>query len=275
MSDPTGIDEATAARIEACCGFTATELLALEDLADKDDVVVYLSGSVVSGHANPWSDIDVFVVTDREPHSDFVMEATTNLVVPHEQAGRRIDFEYWRPHMLDDMARRLAQHEFASGRSIQGATFMQIEVIFMHRVRVGIPLMNAAGFAQLQARFDFDRLAAFLSEESIRRLDGEVEDLIGMRKGGDGDTALWVARQVLDVSVQAYLHSRGNTDPVAKWTVRYLDELAPSADHDRMRDDYWRLSYPGSGASLRSGGWQAYAEEVLEFANRIAALTQG
>lgn len=271
----SAVDAATADRVLELSGFTVDQYLELEQLAAAEDAVVYLSGSIVTGQANPWSDIDVFVVSDREPHSDFVMQASTNLVVPHYLPGRRIDFEYWKPSMIDDMVGRLESHPFASGEAIQGSTFLQIELIFLHRVRIGIPLLNPAGFGQLQSRIDFDLLARFLTEEAVRHLDAEIEDLIGMHKGGDRDTALWVARQVLDVSVQAYLHSTGITDPVAKWMIRNLEALEPSPDHDRLRHDYWRLTHPGTADQLRSGDWQAYAEEVLEFANWANVLTQG
>jgi len=269
------VNAETAARVLELSGFTVDQYLELEALAEADDAVVYLSGSIVTGQANPWSDIDVFVVSDREPHSDFVMPATTNVVVPHLLPGRRIDFEYWKPSMVDSMAERLEAHKFASGESIQGATFMQIELIFIHRVRIGIPLLDPSGFDELWRRFDYGRLASFLTEEAIRHLDAEVEDLIGMHKGGDRDTAIWVARQVLDVSVQAYLHSTGITDPVAKWTMRYLEALDPSPDHDRLRRDYWRLAHPGTSQELRGGDWRSYAEDVLEFANWTNVLTQG
>ena len=108
-------------------------------------------------------------------------------------------------------------------------------------------------------------------------MDAELEDLIGMRKGGDRDTALWVARQVVDVSVEAYIHSRGITDPVKKWKIKHLEALGDDQRHQRLREDYWRLMHPGGAAVLRDGSdaWERYAEEVIEFSNRVVAWAQG
>lgn len=264
-------------RIRELTGFGAGELLALEGFDERtSDAVVYLSGSLVSGHANPWSDIDLFAVTDRAPLGN-VMRADTNLVVPHFVADRRADYEFWTPAKVAEMAGRLAAYELGSGVSIPGASFLQIEAIFIHRVRVGVALCNAAGFAELRAQFDFERFAGFLTEEAMRHLDSELEDLVGMRKGGDRDAALWVARQTVDVAVEAYLHSLGNTDPVHKWQVRYLATLDDSARHRSLREDYWRLAMPDDASDLRDGddGWHAYVEEVIAFANRVGTWVQG
>ena len=192
---------------------------------DCADAVVYLSGSLVSGHANPWSDIDLFAVTDREPvGSTSCAPARTSssrtsspTAAPTTSSGL--------PRRSRELADRLASYELGSGISIPGASFLQIEKIFIHRVRVGVPLCNPDGFAELQALYDFERFAAFLTEEAMRHLDSELEDLVGMRKGGDRDSALWVARQTVEVAVEAWLHARGNTDPVHKWQVRYLAAL--------------------------------------------------
>jgi hypothetical protein len=258
-------------------GHDVAELLGLEGFdADCTDAVVYLSGSLVSGHANPWSDIDLFAVTDRAPVGH-VMRADTNLVVPHFVSGRRADYEFWTPAKARELAQRLASYELGSGISIPGASMLQIEKIFVHRVRVGVALCNVEGFAELQALYDFDRFAAFLCEEAMRHLDSELEDLVGMRKGGDRDTALWVARQTVDVALEAYIHAQGNTDPVHKWQVRYLEALGDGEREQRLRADYWRLALPAAAADLRDGAdaWQAYVEEVIAFANRVAAWVQG
>jgi nucleotidyltransferase-like protein len=269
----TGVED----RVRELTGFGADELLALEGYPDGSDAVVYLSGSIVAGHANPWSDIDVFAITDRAPTSETQGHATTNATASHIISGRRVDYEFWRPASVEWLSRRLRAHELGSGKPIAGASFIQIEEIFMHRLRIGIPLLHPEGFAALQEMFDFGLLAAFQAEEAIRHLDAELEDLIGMRKGGDRDTALWVARQVVDVSVEAYIHSRGVTDPVKKWKIKHLEALGGDPHHRGMREDYWRLMYPADAAALRDGtdAWERYAEEVLEFSNRLVAWAQG
>jgi len=274
---PPPVDPAIAEQVRAWTGFDAEALIGLEHYPDAEhpDEVVFLSGSYVTGHANPWSDIDLFVVGTRGPSTDRHMVATTNRVVPHFLEGKRVDYEHWLPSAIDELSERMAAHTLGAGTSIQGASFLQIELILIHRIRIGVPLCNAAGFDALQAKFDWAHFAGFLTEEAIRHLDAEVEDLIGMRKGGDRESALWVARQVVDVNVEAYLHSLGNTDPVAKWRVRYLDALDPSPRHDQLRADYDRLMYPDL-AWLRSGEhWHAYVEDVLEFSNRVSAWAQG
>jgi hypothetical protein len=273
----TGIAAGADERVRELTGFSAEQLLGLEGYPDGSDTVVFLSGSIVAGHANPWSDIDVFSITDRAATADQQGHATTNTVATHILDDRRVDWEFWRPATVEWMAKRLAAYELGTGESIAGASFIQIELIFMHRLRIGIPLVNEDGFRELRSQFDFELLAAFLTEDAIRHLDAELEDLIGMRKGDDRDVGLWVARQVVDVSVEAYIHSLGSTDPVKKWKIKHLEALDDSPRHRELREDYWRLMYPADAATLRDGSdaWQRYAEEVIEFSSRVTAWAQG
>jgi hypothetical protein len=258
-------------------GVTVADLLAAESFPDSAGSVVYLAGSIVAGHANEWSDIDVFAVTDRPPATEGILVASTNLVAPHLIAGRRVDVEFWTPRVVEEMARRLDEIELGSGRTPQGATFLEIEDVFIHRLRTGVPLTDAADFARLRARFDFAKFAAFLTEESVRKLDALVEDLAGMHRSGDRDTALWVARVTLDTAVAAFLHSRGNTDPVAKWTLRHLAELDDVPLREQLQADYWALQLPHDATLMRTDdvAWRGYVERVVHFAEGLTAMAQG
>jgi len=140
-----------------------------------------------------------------------------------------------------------------------------------------VALAGAERFAELRAGFDFDKFAAFLTEESIRHLDALVEDLGGMHRKGDADSAIWVGRRTVDVAAAAYLHSCGNTDPVEKWTPRYLRELDGTPFHQALVSEYWDLQLPGDQTAMRGDGarWQAYVEQVVDFAERLTAVAQG
>jgi hypothetical protein len=257
-------------------GLDVDEVLALQGFPDDSGAIVYLSGSLVAGHGNPWSDVDLFAITDRGAVGPYVRHAATNASSSHFIAGRRVDYEFWRPGAVRELAERLSAHRLGSGRSTAGATFLHIEEVFIHRLGIGVPVLEAGGLFELQQLFDFQAFAAFQSEESMRHLDVVLEDLCGMREGGDRDTALCVAREALDVTLDAYLHSRGVTDPVAKWRVKHLQALEDTPDHRELEAVWWRLQFP-NGAALRAGGeaWQPYVEEVIAFSNRVAARVQG
>ena len=255
-------------RLEELVGVTVEEVLALEGFPDESGAVVYVSGSVFSGHGNPWSDIDVFALTDRKPVGSLAQAASTN--------GRRFDWEFWRPEGVRELAERVSRLELGTGRDILGTAFLHIEQCFIHRLRVGIPILDQDGFAGYRERFDFDRFRAFQAEEAIRWLDALVEDLCGMIEVSDADAALFTSRELVGTAVDAYCHHHGNTDPVRKWRVKHLEALAAESErHREVCGTFWRLQFPDA-ASLRTD-WQAcqsHLEECLRFAERLAASVQ-
>jgi hypothetical protein len=247
------------------------ELLALEGFRDGDDAIVYVSGSVVDGFGNAWSDVDVFAVVDRAPVGPHAQQASTNWTSQHLAGGRRYDWEFWRPEDVRALAERVDGLELGTGRHILGTAFLHIEQCFVHRLRTGLPVLNRDGLDELRARFDFDRFAAFQSEEAIRWLDAHTEDLCGMLDAHDAETALPTARAVVETAVDAYCHHRGSTDPVRKWRVKHVAALGEPA----LADEFWRLAFPD--AALRRD-WEAcrrHCEASIRFAERLVASIQG
>jgi hypothetical protein len=111
-----------------------------------------------------------------------VIRAATNLVGAHYVADRRAGYEFRTLAKARELADRLVAHELASASSIPRASFLEIETIFVHRVRVGVSLCKPEGFAALEALFDFERFAAFLTQEAMRHLDS-APDMTARARG--------------------------------------------------------------------------------------------
>jgi hypothetical protein len=269
-SGPPWVDAASVAGI----GFD--ELLALEGFPDASGAAVYLSGSLVSGTGNSWSDVDVFVIGTRDPIGPFAKSAATNRTSQHYVGSRRVDFEFWRPEQVGSLADRLAGFEPGSGRDINGTLFLPIEECFIHRLRIGIALANPDAVLRHRAMFDYDRFRAYQVERTIRTLDELLEDVCGMVEGDDPHVALFAAREVVGTAVAAYVHMQGNTDPTRKWLAHHLAALDDgSPRHREVTNAFWRLQFPDAAALRAEGGaWRAYSEECARFANRIVGWAQ-
>ena len=249
-------------------GISFDDLLALEQFPDDGGATVYLSGSLVAGLGNPWSDIDLFAITDREATGPFVRHASTNDTSAHFVNGRRVDYEFWRPAQVRRLAERLSEVRIGSGKEIQGTTFLLIEECFIHRLRIGVPLLNREQFIAYQALFDFDLFRAYQTEDVIRYTDALHEDVCGMLEGGDTDVALLRARDLVEGAVDAYCHRLGNTDPTRKWRIMFLEALGDgSPRHQRIIETFWHLQFPDI-AALRADGeaCRAHIEECIRFA---------
>jgi hypothetical protein len=266
----------TEAQLEAVAGAGRDEVLAQEGFADGDDAVVYVSGSLFEGYGNPWSDVDVFAITDRPPSSPYAKRASTNRTAQHLVGGRRFDWEFWGPDDVRALAARASALRATAREDILGTAFLHIEKCFIHRLRIGAPLLRRDEFERLRSLFDFDLFAGFQADEAIRWLDSLMEDLCGMLAIEDADVALFTARELVGTAVDAYCHSKGSTDPVRKWRVKQLARVADGSErHAVVAEGFWRLQFPDPVA-LRSD-WErcrSYLEECLRFAERVAAWVQ-
>jgi hypothetical protein len=261
---------------QTIAGFAPAELLALEGLHDASECAVYCSGSCIDGMGNPWSDIDVFVIGDREPIGPYAKQASTNATSQHYVRNRRIDFEFWRPREVSALADRLRALDVGSGRTIATTAFLWIEECFIHRLRIGVPLLDYDRFARYRALFDFDKFLAYKVEDTIRMLDAALEDLCGMMEVNDVDVALTTAREVVNGAIDAYCHKFGSSDPTRKWRVKHLARSTQAPCHCEISDEFWRLQFP-EAAVLRNDrdAWHTHLEACIRFANRVTALVQG
>jgi hypothetical protein len=257
-------------------GYLYEQILALESFGEASDGPVYLSGSAITPFANPWSDIDVYAITDRGPLGGIAVHEGATQSSQHYLADRRVDFEFWRPADVSVLAERLGQLELGTGDYIVGTLFTYNEVCFMHRLRVGLPILNAGDFEASRACFDFDKLAGYLSQEAIRATDGFHEDVCGMLEGGDLDSAVLTARRLVALAVDAYVHKRGSTDPTEKWRPRLLVALDDgSAFHGEVVQTYWRLEFPGDmGPGAVQDVRRRYAESCIAFSRQVTSWIQ-
>lgn len=274
MGPGSRLGTASTPDIAGLVGLPREEILGLEDLGEHDPAPVYLSGSLVAGYGNAWSDVDVFVVAERAPVGPYAKRADTNYTSAHFVRDKRVDFEFWSPRDVEALARRVDSLELGTGKLIPGTGFLHIEECFVHRLRIGVPIHNADAFERLRERFDFDRFRAYQTEEAIRYLDAVLEDAAGMIEAGDRDVALFTGREVVGTAIDAYCHWLGNTDPVRKWRVRHLQEARDDDQGRRseIEEAFWRLEFPDAGRLREDGeGWRAYVEECMRFANRVVA----
>ena len=257
-------------------GIAFADILALEGFPEGTATPVYVSGSAVMPFANPWSDIDVYVVSDREPLGRLALDEGTNAVVQHFLDGRRVDFEFWRPATVAGLAERLSGIQLGEGRHVLRGLFTYTEERFVHRLRVGVALQCPEEVDAWRERFDFRRFGRYQAQEAIRESDGWYEDVCGMLEADDLDCAVLAARTLAGLATDAYLHHLGNTDPNVKWRPRYLELFDDGSDlHREIVETYWRLELPvGVGPGADPGARRRYAEDCIALSRRVTAHLQ-
>jgi predicted nucleotidyltransferase len=251
-------------------------ILSLQGYPDGSDTTVYVSGSVVTPFANPWSDIDIYAISDRGPTGELVVDEATNLVTQHFVGDQRVDYEFWRPVDIERLAERLDGMTLGVARFPPHGLFTYNEECLIHRLRVGVPMLNEERFERFRRLFDFEKLGKYQAQEAIRETDGFYEDVCGMLEAGDLDSAVLNARRLVELGADAYLHSTGTTDPNVKWRARHLQELDDgSAFHDEVRRTYWDLEFPVDVApDADPEARHRYVERCIAFSRRVTSWIQ-
>jgi predicted nucleotidyltransferase len=251
-------------------------ILALQGFPDGSDATVYVSGSWVTPFANPWSDIDVYAISDRGPSGQAVVDEATNLVAQHFVDDRRVDYEFWRPADVEGLAHRLERMTLGVAPFPPHGLFSYNEECFIHRLRVGVPILNEDRCEQFRSRFDFEKLGCYQAQEAIRETDGFYEDVCGMLEARDLDSAVLNARRLVELGADAYLHSSGSTDPNTKWRARHLQEVDDgSAFPTEVRRTYWHLELPVDvGPDAPPDNRRRYVESCIAFSRRVTSWIQ-
>jgi predicted nucleotidyltransferase len=232
----------------------------------------WVSGSMVEGLGNPSSDIDIFVALPQIgpslPTTRRNLDHSTYATV---EGGRRFDVEYWSEEKIGDLANKLAEAPIADPMSNTLHYFEYWETEFIHRILVGLPLLNEEAFMRLRGCFNRRRLGAYLATNAIHRVDDAFDDTVGMLLGGDLDCAVLRARDTVEFSIDAMLYANGVTNDKTKFRptkVKRLLEEQP--DFRRHLSRLWHFQSLPVGMEER----RAYVEDALRYSSELVEYVQ-
>jgi hypothetical protein len=243
------------------------EILRLEAITVASDLA-YVSGSLVEGLGNPWSDLDVYIVTDRLPVGSIVLVDCGCTISIHYIGELRVDYEYWPTTQVRDLADRLSAFEPGTGAIVN--LFSETEEQFVHRL-LRYPFPIAGNLKPLQAMFSLDALKAYQIQIAVKRLDSLHEDLCGMIEGHNWDVALFAARELAASAMDVYLHVRGNTNPSRKWRASLIRRYASAEDAFVKR--FFDLQFPDLQSLLSdTARLFAYCRECIAYHAAIVRI---
>lgn len=260
-------------------GVDAEVALMEEGIGPDPDAAVYLSGSLVEGFGNRGSDIDIFVVGSLTPSSSGMLIHKEHFTISlHYYDQRRVDFEYWPEAPVLSLADRLATMRL--GEDFVAEKLASVEELFIHRLHIGLPLRTPERLEELRALFDRRRFCQYLTQQSIHRIDGAVEDIAGMLDDQHYEVAVLRSRDLAALATDAYGHSLGNTNPLPKWRSQVLRVLQRNHPDDlrlsEVKQKFWELQFPSPAKGLLiPSSAERYANDCLEFAERVVQWIQG
>jgi predicted nucleotidyltransferase len=239
-------------------------------LAGVELETAWVSGSLAEGLHNASSDLDVFVLVERESESSNRLRQADGSKVYHSNANR-IEYAVWTRAKVERLRRRLQDAPLGAGTKLVLEYLTEAEVEFLHRLRIGQPVTGAARFAELRASFDFGRLARYLFENQCIIVDDAFDDAVGMLTAGAARSAALRARYTVECSMSLLLFSRGVTNHKDKHRERLLERLRqqdPSLE--TLYGRFWGLiaRLPDTDDELATYVRRAlaFAEEVVDVA---------
>ena len=212
------------------------ELLGRSRASDQD--VIVLSGTLLEGFGNLYSDLDLYVIGDALPTKGSDVPAT--LVIREDGCVRRVnetledsanillDVQYYTFHELDTLARSLRSLYAESRQSTQiyRKTLHQEDEDLIHKLLTGDILQDGTGRFDARERFD-PGMFCFLKYRNEVGGYAEFRDLVGSWTAGDLDTCVYNTRGYLISQVAGMIFLAGSTNPRPKWFVRRLASLRP------------------------------------------------
>lgn len=247
--------------------FSRKEIFALEGLDRDRQNIAFIGGSVADGFRNSWSDVDVYVITRRMPIGKLVRDLKTHRVSVHIYRETRFDFEFWPRTALQVIETKLARAKDRT--TLVQRLLSNAEEVFAHRVNSRL-LPLRGNVSKLRTRRLLSLLQYYQKLRAAYVIEELHEDVIGMIDSKDWLSCVLRARDLVDASIDAYLHALGNTNPNRKWRTRIAQELGINGAIFR---EYLGLAFPqnviASGRSNAKAS-RRYCENAVAFSHKIA-----
>lgn len=226
-------------RIELLGGRIAVdpyELLGRSRATDQD--VAVLSGTLLEGFGNLYSDLDLYVIGDELP--DKGPDTPAMLVIREDGCVRRVnetlgepanillDVQYYTFRELDTLARslRTLYQESRQSTQIYRKTLHHEDEDLIHKLLTGRVLQDGTGAFDARRTFD-PGMFCFLKYRNEVGGYAEFRDLVGSWTAADLDTCIYNTRNYLISQVSGMMFLAGSTNPRPKWFVRRLTSLPP------------------------------------------------
>lgn len=219
------------------------ELLGRSRATDED--VIVLSGTLLEGFGNIYSDLDLYVIGRTLPTKSSEVLAT--LVIREDGRVRRVnetledsenillDVQYYTFDELDTLARSLRTLYAESRQSTQifRKTLHHEDEDLIHKLLTGEILQDGTGGFDARKRFE-PGMFCFLKYRNEVGGYAEFRDLVGSWAAGDLDTCIYNTRGYLISQVSGMMYLAGSTNPRPKWFVRKLASLG--REHADLKD---------------------------------------
>ncbi|MDJ0724913.1 MAG: hypothetical protein QNJ38_07375 [Prochloraceae cyanobacterium] len=232
--------------------------------------VLFFCGSLIEGLGNKGSDLDVYLFTSRKDIELNPPYNTTFIMVN----DIRCDINIFDFSEVENLVLKL-ENWINKPRLVP--TIMQFsnrERLLLHRIRTGMVLHGAKIFQKIRNRVPQNALMR-QKLDLARHLTNSLQiDLAGMKASCDWVTMVYVAQNILDHCIDAFLAAHGFTNPSWKWRSKLLDRLPDGSA-------FQFFAYPPKELKLKSTTYHILrrapamiSTSILDFTHRIVQIAR-
>jgi hypothetical protein len=234
----------------------------------------WVSGSTFDGLGHGTSDLDVFVATPEIAASTPITRRHVGFGVHAFIEGRtRFDVEYWELSFVRGLAQKLASMEVENPQVNLVGYFSRWETEFIHRLFIGVPLIDPEAVDGLRSMFDRVRLGWYLYDTALHFYDNSYEDCVGMLEAGQLEGAAIQARSVAGYAIDALLAASGSTSGQEKFRPQRLRRLLRdrAAGDESLFTRFWAVE---TGIPSTTQALDTYIRETLAYSESIFRVVQ-
>ncbi|MBW7962521.1 hypothetical protein [Bradyrhizobium sp. BR 10261] len=230
----------------------------LRDLYLAADDLVVVGGSLIDGYGNAFSDVDVYVVTERRPAIERVewrrhdwMWSSSGDISEKRSGVLHETFDYVADTRLAinveyiERAEAQARFEHACARYLDALTHTQPlsllsyrESHFLHRLLSGVPIRNGSLMEAIVGKFDTAKLC-YLGYRTFVGNYPAFRDVCGACVAGNWENAALLARSYLSGQMMALTFLGGQSNPNIKWVLSKARGMPP--DYKGIVAEYERV----------------------------------
>ncbi|OEH94284.1 hypothetical protein [Bacillus solimangrovi] len=247
--------------------YDLTEEKILEIIPTYDEDVVFLSGSIIEGFGNKGSDLDVYVVSNK---NDVLIPQSINSVeLPYGKEYTFLGNKILISAIViqEEVFKSLIVEIDKKIKNRQISVLDKKSIELYHRLHLGLPIKNQNNFTKLTNLLDIGTFRHNLCKNRLSYSENRHEDAVGALESKDYWTAFLSARISLEKSVESLLYIKGETNPSDKWLFRKLFKHF-SAEEEWVKG-FLEL-YSGNGGSKNI---QENTVEMIRLANSIRMMS--
>ncbi|ERT46254.1 MULTISPECIES: hypothetical protein [Fusobacterium] len=203
----------------------------ITDLRINSKDIVYLSGSLIEGIGNSYSDLDIFIVTkdiDKFKTTNYDYSRKLSKTIFKNFFDKKCDIEIYDYNLILRnifILNNLKSENYRILNIFEGISSFNF-FSFIHRLLIGVSINNSKDFLYLKEQIDLEKyfiILKFFYQNSVENL---YDDLVGNIERKNYLTVKLLGNMIIPYLISYYLCGKKISIDRVKWSILKLENLS-------------------------------------------------